>query len=191
MSASEISLHENRSNWYYLAPNVWRVFVVAYLWLFICIIIDWKIDSAGGVLVGACVAAEIFFLHSPLQHTIDCTKKDTHYQVKFEHGRNQFHTKSEDSFQLAIIRENNCAERTVSLNTNLGATVFMPDVRDCLYALATQNEKEHDYGLRTSSDQKTGKVGWAHRWTSTRVKNRINGIIAVSAIVGTVLWAYL
>ena len=191
MNSYEPSLHENRLNWYYLAPGVWRLLFIGYAWLFICFIVDWKVDSAGGMLVGVSIAAEIVFNRSALQHTIDCTRKDQNYVVIIQDGLFQFNINRENTFERVTVREQGVADKSIYINTNTGVTLFMPDVRSCLYQLAIKEETAHYLGPFDTSGNIIGSEGWAYHLTSKRIKNSINAVIATSAIVGTLIWSYV
>ena len=82
-------------------------------------------------------------------------------------------------------------ECQVEISIAVENSIFMPDVRGNLYELATDQERNFDYGLRgEGKNGLSGKIGWFHQETSRRWVTIINTTIGISAITGTLIWAY-
>ena len=177
-------------NLYTIAPKVWGALIIGWLWLFLCFVLGWKVDSAGGILVGACIVAELFYLTCPLETTIENIREHDEYIVMRAEGERKYLLRYDDTFRSVLVREPDGKERRMEIKKATGFEKFTQDCRDQLYELSSGQERKTYMPKNEALSNKTGVFIWKHQYTTTRIKEFVLTTIVVSAVFGTVIWAY-
>ena len=173
-----ISLFEIHTYWYKLSPRVWQALGAGYIIVTLCIVAQWNVDKAGGVLAGLSIAAQMFLLSSPLQQVMNNNYREPLiWEVR--DGRWQFETNLDDDYKHALVKfpgEKGVKSVLINMDTDIRISILgTPDV-------AARDEELH-------IDDISNTMKWDHIATYIRINGRVNNIIGYSMITGTFIWA--
>ena len=176
--------------WYALAPQVWVALIIGWLWFLLCLFLGWKVGSAGGMLVGACIVAELFYLTSPLENTIAGIREHDEYIILSDNGERKYLLKYDDTFNSVIVRESDGSERRIEIQSQTGFESIPLDCRDQLYEISASAERKYFNKQTDTQSNNLGPVVWDHQKTTARIKKLVLMSIVISAVFGTIVWAY-
>jgi len=150
--------------WYNFAYRVWIPLSLGWGALVIVLTPYLRLDRAGALLVCGAIVAEVFH-----------DKRYKLYVNNIQAGVNTTHI----YLEVDVQGENRKEIEVTAHQTKTGRTVVTTETWP-LYHLANQNEF-YPYD---------GKRRWDIEGTMKRVDSRVDYAIVLSAIVGTVLWAF-
>ena len=161
-------------NWFSVAPIAWWSLLIGWLWVLVSYIMAWDVEASGAILVGTCVLAEMRFnLLKWRSFGFMAGMDDLTWSLPAQQDRQ---SKNIPRGQAAWY---NSSVGEASTQNAKGEDYYLKSVQ-ALHRLA--NDAEDHPGSHPPT--------WFYYLTKERVERRINIIISISAILGTILWGY-